>query len=94
MLKIPLWVVGAEMKREGKYDGFSIFCIQSTLVESPQQLHEGAAMINPVTPMTKLRLSEATHVLCAQAHIAQYPGWGFNLPELKSVFSQQIEIVA
>ena len=51
-------------------------------------------MINPVTPMTKLRLSEATHVLCAQAHIAQYPGWGFNLPELKSVFSQQIEIVA
>ena len=29
-------------------------------------------MINPVTPMTKLRLREATHVLCAQAHIAQY----------------------
>ena len=49
-------------------------------------------MINPVTQMKKLRLREVTHMLCAQAHIAQYSGWGFNLP--KSVFSQQIESVA
>lgn len=51
-------------------------------------------MINPVTQMTKLRLRGATRVLCAQAYVAQYSGWAFNLPKHKSIFTQQIESIA
>lgn len=92
MLKIPLWVVGAEMEREEKKMCSHLFYIPSTRIESSQQFHELAAMINPIFQVTNLRLREVLYVPCNQAHTARNLGsWGLNVPKLMSSLSQQVE---